>query len=71
MSEDVMQEFQNHKPTYKVDGEGHFYCDGVRVMPSQLTAKEIAQYIPVAFQDRYYKAIGKKVNEVKSNDGKK
>jgi hypothetical protein len=66
MSEPLMD--LNHKPTYTFE-EGHFYCDGIKVQPCQMTVEEIKLYIPKEFQSGFFKAIGYKP-EV-SNGGNK
>lgn len=37
--------------------EGHFYCDGVKVHPAQLTEEEIRKWIPKDFQDGYFQVL--------------
>ena len=54
----------NHQPVYVFE-DGHFYCDGVRVQPSQMTEEEIKKYVPASFQSAFFRAIG--IEEVKSN----
>ncbi len=44
----------NYKPKYVFE-DGHFYCDGKRVQPSQMTEKEIRLYIPKEFWTGYFK----------------
>lgn len=51
-----------HKPSYTFEG-GHFYCDGVRVSPKQMTEKEIRLYIPKEFQPGFLAKIGIKQEE--------
>ncbi len=41
--------------------DGHFYCDGIKVHPAQMTRAEILKYIPKDFQPTYLKAIGEEV----------
>lgn len=53
-SEKPLQE--GRKPKYEFT-EGHFYCDGVKVHPTQLTEEEIFKYIPTKFQDGYFQAL--------------
>lgn len=43
-------------PTYQFI-KGHFYCDGVKVFPSQMTVDEIEKYIPKDYQQTYLNAI--------------
>ena len=59
----------NHMPKYEFI-DGHFYCDGVKVMPSQLTEEEIKKYIPVQFQATFFKSKNPVSTGVKSNDKK-
>ena len=37
--------------------EGHFYCDGVKVQPSQMTEEEVYKYIPKDFQEGFLKHV--------------
>ena len=39
--------------------DGHFYCDGVKVQPYQMTPDEIKRYIPIDFQGAYYDALNR------------
>ena len=63
MTEPVAE--QNFTPTYKFIAP-HFYCDGVRVHPAQMTKEEIDRYIPREFREGFYRAIGYKEPEVKN-----
>jgi hypothetical protein len=66
MADQPMSEVEGRKPMYEFIGE-HFYCDGIKVAPWQLTVEEIQKYIPEKFQDRYLNAISAKAipNKVK------
>jgi hypothetical protein len=46
------QERPDHDPQYVFE-EGKFYCDGILVMPWQMTPEEIKQYVPREYLDRY------------------
>ena len=39
--------------------DGHFYCDGIRCHPRQLTRAEIMKYIPANFQKVFLDQIDK------------
>ena len=66
MSEPLVD--MNHKPSYTFM-DGHFYCDGIKVQPSQMTKEEILTYIPKDFQSGFLRAIGIKPEAV--NNGQK
>ena len=37
--------------------EGHFYCDGIKVQPSQMTVEEVLKYVPKDFQEGFLKHV--------------
>lgn len=35
--------------------DGHFYCDGIKVLPSQMTREEVMKYVPKAYREAFLK----------------
>jgi hypothetical protein len=45
----------NYKPKYEFK-DGHFYCDGIWVQPSQMTEDEIRRFIPKSHWSAYFRS---------------
>jgi hypothetical protein len=45
---------RNHRPKYEFK-DGHFYCDGIRVQPRQMTEEEIRRFIPKSYWPGYFR----------------
>ncbi len=45
----------NRVPRYEFIAP-HFYCDGIRVQPSQMTPEEIRRFIPRAYWSGYFRS---------------
>jgi hypothetical protein len=55
MSEEPFSELDpNRIPKYEFK-DGHFYCDGIRVQPSQMTPEEIRRFIPKSYWTAYFR----------------
>ena len=66
--DEPLLENPDYMPSYRFR-DGHLYCEGIRLFPSQLTEREVMKYIPRPYREAFLAKCNKPPQE--ASDDKK